>query len=91
MPQMNIHQRLSAKALKEIMQLAEEREKLTKKVQVMLDMISGIDQRLNTLYNNTYTDPQTYVYVPGEFAHEALAKSPKSLRTMVTKSRLSKR
>lgn len=87
MPQLNIYQRLSANVLKDIMQLAGEREKLSQKAQEMQEKIRIIDERISALYNDTYTDPQTYMYVPNEFAHEVLAKSKSSLRKLASASK----
>ena len=87
MPQLNIFQRLSGANLKEIMILATEREKLSQKLQEIQGKIKGIDEKIAELYSETYTDPQTAVYVPNEFAHEALAKSRASIRKMATSVR----
>jgi cell division septum initiation protein DivIVA len=84
MPQLNIYQRLSANVLKDIMQLASEREKLSQKVQEMQEKIKSIDERITALYSDTYTDPQTYMYVPNTFAHDVMTKSKASLRKMAT-------
>lgn len=84
---MNMYQRLSAPNLKKIMGLSQEREELMKQVTQLQQRIGEIDAKMAALYGDTYTDRQTTMYVPQEFAHELLHKSSSSLRKLASKSR----
>lgn len=87
MPHMNIYQRNSAATLKKIMELVQYRESLVENINRIQKQVTDLDARIAALYDDTYTDKQTAIYVPQAFQDEVRFKSPSSIKRMATKGR----